>query len=403
MMKRYISDQKLKNIVDYAYNNVPYYKDVIKPDNYKKFMENGNINYLPIMTRSDVSHNYEKMFSDGVVHSNLVWESTSGTSGIPLKIGKSNFERSKMALRLIKWRRNNFGIGLADNYAYFITIDMDIKFIHSNNVFYFSEIHLDDKSLELYYQTMIENNITWIYCTPSVINVFKDFMVRNKLQPILSLMYIELTGEYLSLAEKKVLSDFFNCRVAVQYGITEVWSVAQECKCGKLHLMEEDIFLEIGKGVIYVTSLESFLMPFIRYEVDDELIFGEACSCCSAYRTIEILKSRTQEYLYLGKDIRLSPILLRISINDLVSKNQAIGISQYQFIQYDINSIYCYVSYSNESWTDKEISALLYHEINRLYELPTNFQINIEKVLDFRERMSHGKIGYFLSKIGRDI
>lgn len=305
-----------------------------------------------------------------------------------------------MALRLMRWRRDNFRIGISDAYAYFITIDTKTKFMKKNNVYYLSEIHLDDDTLERDCEIIQQNNIVWIYSTPSVINVLRDFMCRKKIL-FPSVKYIELTGEYISHKDQQDLIDFFGCPIGVQYGITEVWSVAQECKCGELHLMEDDVVLEEGDGMVYVTSLESFGMPFIRYAVDDEISNGKICLCGSDYKTINIIKSRTQEYFYVGNR-RLSPIMLRIAINEAINENPDIGITQYQFVQNSVNSLHCYVGYKDSTWLTEEISVLLFHKINLLYRLPLDFKILVIKVDDFRDRIKSGKLGYFLSKINKE-
>lgn len=68
---------------------------------------------------------------------------------------------------------------------------------------------------------------------------------------------------------------FFNCKVASQYGCYEVNSIAYECPFHKLHVMTENVYVEIVEdNQICITSKHNRVMPFVRYKVGDR---GRLC------------------------------------------------------------------------------------------------------------------------------
>ena len=113
--------------------------------------------------------------------------------------------------------------------------------------------------------------------------------------------------------ERKCLQDFFHAPVTNIYGSREVGHVACLCPEGRLHVNEENYFVEIeptkvvgtnggvesahnGPGEILVTPLFETPLPFIRYRIGD---IGEwttsECPCGRKQRVIENLLGRSGE------------------------------------------------------------------------------------------------------------
>ena len=84
---------------------------------------------------------------------------------------------------------------------------------------------------------------------------------------------------------------FFNCKVASQYGCYEVNSIAYECPFHKLHVMTENVYVEIVEdNQICITSKHNRVMPFVRYKVGDRgrLCTDKNCSCGSQEPILEL-------------------------------------------------------------------------------------------------------------------
>ena len=53
---------------------------------------------------------------------------------------------------------------------------------------------------------------------------------------------------------RNLIQEVFNCTIANQYGCNEVNSIAYECECGNLHLMQDCTYTELfynGKKALY--------------------------------------------------------------------------------------------------------------------------------------------------------
>ena len=91
-----------------------------------------------------------------------------------------------------------------------------------------------------------------------------------------NLKYIEMSGEYLFDNYKKQIEETFDVYTANQYGCNEANEIAYEFKCRNMHVIENNVIVEVLKdgkpvineeGDIYVTSLKNFAMPF--YSLSD--------------------------------------------------------------------------------------------------------------------------------------
>ena len=391
-------NEKLLYLLQYVKQHNPYYSKLLENRQLDTFDD--AIRCLADMEpiKKDILLNhYNELISDEINSDELLWEYTSGTTGNPLKVGKTVKERSNAAFNLMKWRNKYFGVKMTENYAYFTTVSEGKKYIIDRNILFMSEINLDDESFDLYYDLMIEREVKWMFSTPSVTYLLMNYLKRNK-KEIPSLKYIELTGEQMLPEEKAKFTEFFKCNVAEQYGIRELWAIAKECNKGQLHLLENDVWLEnCGEKGIYVTALNQYAMPIIKYYVEDEIEEGPVCTCGCSYKTIRIKKSRALEFLYVGKDRVISPILLRICLTRI--KNQyGINIVQFQYIQDEYDGVKCYVQYDDDCSTD-EIREKLVEAINQLYPLPDSFDVKVIKVDSLVTAMKRGKLGYFISHL----
>jgi len=398
---------KLLNLMRHVSEHVPYYKTLFYDKDIKfESIEDVESNYksIPMLTKQILSENIEELISNKICQSDIVWEYTSGTSGTPLKIGKTSTERMNSATSLWKWRKTYFNISPSYPYVYFTSLSNGLKYLIEHNITYLSEIHLEDNDLDIYYNILVKQKIKWIAGSPSVLFILLNYMKDFKKEPISTLEYIELTGEQILKEEKGKIADFFKCNVAEQYGTREVWAIAKECNHGKFHIMENDVLLELNQNNgILVTSLNLYSIPIIRYYIDDVLEYDSLCDCGCNSKTIKIIKSRSLEFLHVGKTKVISPILLRISINSVIQK-YGVDIKQFQYIQEDYNILRCYLSYRKLNGIDCAIiEKMLRKEINEFYKLPDDFVLEVIDYGSLNSKIRKGKLNYFLSMIESSI
>jgi phenylacetate-CoA ligase len=112
------------------------------------------------------------------------------------------------------------------------------------------------------------------------------------------------TSEKLYAPVREKLERVFGARVFDGYGAADGGVGAYEYECGNLHVDTERSILEVvdeendkithGRGRVLATSLRNFSMPFLRYEVGDEVIVTEhECHCGRGLPMLEEIIGRT--------------------------------------------------------------------------------------------------------------
>ena len=249
---------------------------------------------------------------------------------------------------------------------------------------------------------------------PSIGMLLAKCIRKNKLDKIPELKYIELTGEMLFDNVRKEIEEAFGCKVVNQYGCYEANSIAYECPCGKLHCMEDNIYVEIvnelGKekkdgeeGNIVITTLNSHMMPFIRYKVGDKgkIVHNPRCSCGNKSPILELTSGRISDYAILKDGSRINSYVFVRAINmvNMVYKNV---IKQFQIIQKDYDYFLINLILDDDIIDSEDImesivedSILASIKDERLYDTEFGF----EYYDDLFPNVLNGKLKYFISEV----
>lgn len=139
-------------------------------------------------------------------------------------------------------------------------------------------------------------------------------------------------GETLTPGTRRTLSDRFHAPVHDSYGASECFLIANECRCGRLHLNADWVILEPvdeqGRPVppgepaatTLLTNLANHVQPIIRYDLGDQVRFATAaCACGSQLPVIEV-QGRADDVLTLrdrsGQAVHLAALALTTVLED---------------------------------------------------------------------------------------
>jgi phenylacetate-CoA ligase len=139
-------------------------------------------------------------------------------------------------------------------------------------------------------------------------------------------------GETLTPATRRALGERFHAPVRDNYGASECFIMASECRCGHLHLNADWVILEpvddAGRAVApgefgattLLTNLANHVQPVIRYDLGDRVRFMPGlCACGSALPVIEV-QGRSDDVLTLeasdGHEVHLAPLALTTVLED---------------------------------------------------------------------------------------
>ena len=322
-------DNKLRDLLVYAYHNVPYYNEILKQagavDDEGIRLE--RFTDIPVLTKSIIRQQGENLYSKEHKKRRSYKNTSGGSTGEPVTIiqdkyysdwniantiyyksfggqdiGEKEFrlwgserdlmDREKLAVRLKNWLFNRTELNA-------------FKMSKEDMVKYANKINGDrPKWIESYVQAVAE---------------FARFIRENNLT-IASPRGVLTSAGTLYPDMRELIGSVFKCRVFNRYGSREVGSIA--CSCEKnegLHVSVWNNYLEIldddlrpvkpgGIGKIFVTNLNNYSMPLIRYQIGDIGVTAEnpECSCGRKTPLIKGVVGRHME-VFKTKDGKIIP------------------------------------------------------------------------------------------------
>jgi phenylacetate-CoA ligase len=242
----------------------------------------------------------------------------------------------------------------------------ELDFDYSQRTMYISKHLLDD------IPTAVLDSIKrfepeWIKIQPSTLVRLTDIM-KTFGMALPTLRYIELIGEMVRPGLQKAMEEYWHVPVINMYGAAEVNTIALECPFHRLHVLENNVYLEPyeidGKASALVTGLHNSAMPIIRYSLGDELIIHETekCSCGVESSYISEIKGRTTDVVILGDNKYVSPYIFVFCI-DKINSILNNPIIQFKILQKALKEV-CFYLVLDESFNNWQDTIR-----NELYEI----------------------------------
>ena len=309
--KQHLSMDKLKEIQEdiltelllYSYNNVPYYTCILKKANVvvNKKVNLDQFSNIPILTKDIIREHFNDLKCRDLDKRKWYLNTSGGSTGVPIKFIQDS----------VSWDS-----GMGDKW-FFSTFagkypgDKEIKLWGSERDILKGSIGFTAKLKNLVFNRILLNSFKMseddMLEYVEVINKEKPKIIEAYVQSIYELSKFIVNNDFqiyspkgiitsagtLYLDQKKLIEDVFNTKVYNRYGSREVGDMA--CSCEKdegLHLNIFNHYIEIlndklepckpGEiGQIYVTTLNNYVMPLIRYQIGDLAVPAEdeQCSC----------------------------------------------------------------------------------------------------------------------------
>ena len=396
-IRRY-QEEKLKELLSHAYENVPYYNKVLRES---EVVIDGDVNLdnfsrIPILTKEIIRVEGGNLYSKDY-KSRKPYENTSGGStGEPVK---------------------------------FI---QDERYLHRNiaNKFYFNrllgkdigekEINLWGSERDIFRNTLsFKERITNFLYNRAFLNAFKvdenklrEFVSEiNRVKPISMWAYVEsidLLARFIEDNDLKVYSPkciittagtlfpeirekvetVFECPVYNQYGSREVGPIAVECEYKQgLHCFPWSHKLElIGEGElkdIIVTDLTNYSMPLIRYKIGDVSKKADLSECTCGRNTLffkEVSGRVVNHFITKMRDIVHGQYFIHVFyFRDWIKK--------FQVVQKDYDLIKVYIVLTKER-NEKDME-----DIENKIKLIMGKDCKVEWNLNLLMKLSQVKVG----------
>ena len=277
-------DKKKWSIVNYHFNQNPFYKNKIGkniPTNWDD---------LPITTKPEFQIDLKKLLSNKYNFKNVFIGNTSGSSGQPFYYAKNKFSHSitwALTINRYSWHELSFsskqarfyGITLKNPGKSFELIKDKILNRKRFNIF-----NLSEKRFISFVEYFEKNKFQYVYGYTNILILFSKYLIKNNIIlkdvcPTLKVCIV--TSEVLSKDDRVLLLKGFGLKVVNEYGVSEAGGiVAFQNQKSEWKLSRETQFIEIinkgntldkdkNVGEILITDLYNQAMPIIRYKVGD--------------------------------------------------------------------------------------------------------------------------------------
>ncbi|MFX0209728.1 MAG: phenylacetate--CoA ligase family protein [Candidatus Hodarchaeota archaeon] len=403
--------KKLKDLLEYAYNNVPFYHRVFETLNMtpKDITTYENFRKLPLLGKEDIRCNSSHIVSSNYRTKDLIPNSTGGSTGVNLNFfsdRKNSGYVKAMVLRNDRWA----GLELGDKNAilwgspFDISLQKNLKNKIYRKLFrtlFLSSYNLSEENMFVYARKLLHHKPRVIVGYPSPLYHFANFLEENGIEGINPKSIIS-SAEVLYDYQRELIEAVFQCRVFNRYGCREFSTIAQECSQHLgMHINAEHVYVECLKGdgepsapgergELVITNLDNYGMPFIRYRIADIGVLSDRrCNCSRGLPILEDIEGRTFD-IVLGTNRRAVggtfwTILLRTTIE---------GIRQFRVIQESLSEIDIKIV-AGESFEEGQIERL----INKIREyLGEDMKVNLQ-IVDKIPPIKSGKSRIVISKV----
>lgn len=312
--------QKLKSIIQHAYDHTKYYRQVFDalgctPASLTTIADLGR---LPFVTREILNDRHKDMIADTYAPNEIHYDATGGSSGLTTRFARDN---ACLAIKkAAEYRFNGFtGWKPGEKILYYWPALKDFARTGSprsllKNQLLTREIllyagKLNPEVLSEHVQILQRFKPALIRCFPSALQQLAEYCKEQAIRLPVSRGIISV-GEPLLDSQRVIFQEIFCAPAYNCYVSRETGNMACECnQHNGLHVADDMVFIEVvnpdinGMGEIAVTDLTNYGMPLIRYRIQDACrIPNKACPCGSNFTRIDLSGARLTDYFIAPTD-----------------------------------------------------------------------------------------------------
>jgi hypothetical protein len=285
---------------------------------------------IPVYERATLVRERDSFLSRGTPRR---WSFSSGTTGTPVAVAKS--ERDRLTEAHVSWshRRPHLPRG-----AYARTLNLFTEQHEGAAAAAPGSDSLRDVStagLRAALPGIVDHDPEFLWGPASALLRFGRLLAETGTR-LPSLALVESRGEFVHPWQRDAIRSVIPAVYRDMYGMTETGTLAYACEADTLHLIDSRFLFEVrrpdgsaateGSGRLIVTSLFHRAMPVIRYLTDDDVelsrntcsctasasgrLFGEYCIAFTAGgRTGEVLTHQGRHYPLLSVTVLISKLI----------------------------------------------------------------------------------------------
>jgi phenylacetate-CoA ligase len=367
---------KLRNTLNHAFKNVPYYTKLINEYNitFKQLENFDDLKQIPFLNRDLICTRMQDMIANDYLKYDPTKSHTSGSTGTPMHFlldKYTNILEFASLWRVLNWTGYRFGDKYASLHGRIIKNDKLFEYDWRTNCLHLSSFNFKDENIKIYDQKIKLFKPKIIKAYPSSITLFSQWLKESNIEPYQP-KAIVTSSESLLDHHREIIKQVYDCPIHDFYGQNERAALISTCPNGIYHIHQEYSHVEIiddcnnpvklgEAGEIVTTSFHNYAMPMIRYRTGDFAIRSKKdCPCGRPYPTIDKIIGRIE-------DLVVTPDGRYVGRMD-ASFKYSNGIRFSQIIQKDINEIIVKIV-KNEYYRKNDENILHYHLQKRLGDI----------------------------------
>ena len=302
--------RKLQEIVGFAYEHVPYYRQTWKacgfhPSDLRSYDQ---FSQLPTLDRSTVRENMESLTCRARLKGAQL-NASGGSTGIPVRIYQDKpyqIYGKASTIRHDEWTGWRLGQPILRIWGAQRDVQVGLwqqlgrKVARDENI---NAFDLSEQTLANAKKSLINHQPKLLIGYASALEAFANYLERTGGAIPHSLQGIISSAETLSSQTRRTVERVLKTTLYNRYGGRELGLLASDCDHGNMHVCAETSYIEFqepyGNGYhLIVTNLTNTVMPLIRYRVGD--VGRESKESCPCGRGLPIMKEilgRTTDFV----------------------------------------------------------------------------------------------------------
>lgn len=356
-----LQNEKLLNILKYAYDNSKYYQREFR----EKGIKREDIDYLPLSSfptidKSILMKNFDELITTNEFTQRELREfdklesgnhkkfknkyylvHSSGSTGKPVYFVYDESAWNQMLLAIIRgalWDMSNISIlkllikgpriayiaATDGRYGGAMAVGSGIDEMHGKQLFIDINTPLDQLV-----ESIKKFNPNIIIGYPSAIKILAEMVARKELH--VNVSRVICCGEPLGTSLRKYMEEIFKSKVINFYGASESIALGVETSTTEgMYLFDDMNYIEVEDGEMYLTSLYNYIQPIIRYKISDKLVLRKTEENNKyPFTIVENIRGRNEDLLWFKKDEEHRDFLHPLAIEGFCIE----GLLDYQFRQ----------------------------------------------------------------------
>jgi phenylacetate-CoA ligase len=383
-------DKRVREIVRYAFDNVPFYHDKflksgVRPDDVKSVAD---LNRLPIIRREELQENSGRIISSEFDSNRLNVVSTSGSSGKPLityltkredEFRKAKLLRPHIVCGQKPWDRWVL-IEPTRHIKRLGRLQRVLGFYAPVFVSIFDDVARQASSVEELDPEVLDGYSNSLF-------ILAEEVERRSIKTIRP-RFIMGGAELIDGASRRFVERVFDAPFFDQYASEELQMIAWQCpEKEEYHIDADSIVMQFvdeegeevaagERGELVCTSLFNYAMPFVRYALGDFGVPSEqaSCACGRSFPLMKVIEGRKDSMIVLPSGRRV-PALVFGWIMEFYRFYR--NIYQYRIVQKRVDHLRVFIKKKNGSADEREMELELVRHMKKMLDL-SEFEVTVE-------------------------